>query len=154
MPSVHYDMPVEALLQPWKRPDPKTYVFKEPFVVDCLQHRIVFSESVVISGGLIASIDGSFPPDLVIKDAILVDAKGMYLCPGLIDCHYHLNIPPGGHDLPFLINISSTQVTLRQPQLCKDILERGFTTVRDPAGSSLALKEALAEGIFLGPRLF
>lgn len=34
------------------------------------------------------------------------------------------------------------------------MLERGFTSVRDCGGASLALKEAIADGVFPGPRLF
>jgi imidazolonepropionase-like amidohydrolase len=43
---------------------------------------------------------------------------------------------------------------LRQPFVASQTLCRGFTTVRDVGGASLALKEAIADGVFPGPRLF
>jgi len=43
---------------------------------------------------------------------------------------------------------------LRQPYLAHEMLQRGFTSVRDCGGAGLALKEALDEGLFPGPRLF
>ncbi|TQS33267.1 hypothetical protein Golomagni_06395 [Golovinomyces magnicellulatus] len=45
-------------------------------------------------------------------------------------------------------------MTLRQPFVCNQMLTRGFTTARDCGGASQALKVALADGIFPGPRLF
>ena len=43
---------------------------------------------------------------------------------------------------------------LRQPYLAHQILKRGFTTIRDCGGAGLAVKEALNEGLYPGPRLF
>ena len=43
---------------------------------------------------------------------------------------------------------------VRQPWLVGQILKRGFTSIRDCGGAGLALKEALNEGLYPGPRLF
>lgn len=45
-------------------------------------------------------------------------------------------------------------VLLRQVYYAREMLRRGFTTVRDCGGATLALKQALDEGQFPGPRLF
>lgn len=42
----------------------------------------------------------------------------------------------------------------RQPFVVQEMLRRGFTSVRDCGGASLALKQAIAEGAIQGPRLF
>ncbi|OMP86482.1 hypothetical protein BK809_0003652 [Diplodia seriata] len=42
----------------------------------------------------------------------------------------------------------------RQPFVVKQMLSRGFTTARDCGGAGLALKEAIRDGVFPGPRLF
>jgi imidazolonepropionase-like amidohydrolase len=43
---------------------------------------------------------------------------------------------------------------IRQPWLARQILRRGFTTIRDCGGAGLALKEALNGDLYPGPRLF
>lgn len=42
----------------------------------------------------------------------------------------------------------------RQPFVVQEMLRRGFTSVRDCGGASLALKQAIEEGTIQGPRLF
>ncbi|KAL4888014.1 hypothetical protein BDV59DRAFT_211577 [Aspergillus ambiguus] len=51
-------------------------------------------------------------------------------------------------------DLSSSLSLLRQPTVCQSMLDRGFTTVRDCGGASLALKESIADGVIPGPRLF
>jgi len=43
---------------------------------------------------------------------------------------------------------------LRQPYLVRQMLSRGFTSVRDCGGAGNAMKQALDEGLHVGPRLF
>lgn len=88
------------------------------------------------------------------EDIAVVDMKGKYIMPGLIDCHVHLATPPGEDGLKETMNQDPNTSLLRQPYLAEQILRRGFTTIRDCGGAGLALKEALAEGLYPGPRLF
>lgn len=76
------------------------------------------------------------------------------MIPGLIDCHVHLATPPGEDGLRDTMQQHAETGLLRQPWLAGEMLRRGFTTVRDCGGAGLALKEALAENLFPGPRLF
>lgn len=91
-------------------------------------------------------VDGSKP--------IIINLEGKFVCPGLIDCHVHLATPPGEEGLRDTMNQDPTTSLLRQPYLAHQILRRGFTSVRDCGGAGLALKEAIAEGLHLGPRIF
>ncbi|OJJ42745.1 hypothetical protein ASPZODRAFT_155199 [Penicilliopsis zonata CBS 506.65] len=50
--------------------------------------------------------------------------------------------------------MSPDRSKMRQPYACEQMLRRGFTTARDCGGASFALKEAIADGVFPGPRLF
>ena len=45
-------------------------------------------------------------------------------------------------------------MTAHSSTILRDMLHRGFTTVRDAAGADFGLQEAVARGIFEGPRLF
>lgn len=84
----------------------------------------------------------------------VVNLEGKFVLPGLIDCHVHLATPPGEDGLNATLNQDSNTSLLRQPYLAHQILKRGFTTVRDCGGAGPALREALNEGLWPGPRLF
>ena len=88
------------------------------------------------------------------EEVTLINLDGKYVLPGLIDCHVHLATPPGENGLADTLNQDFNTSLLRQPYLAHEILKRGFTTVRDCGGAGLALKEALNEGLYPGPRLF
>ena len=80
-----------------------------------------------------------------------VDVTGKHLLPGLFDCHVHLaitdiNIWERIHT-PFSYNfylaIGNMAATLRT----------GITTVRDAGGADLGMKQAVADGLIVGPRM-
>lgn len=83
-----------------------------------------------------------------------VDLKGHYICPGLIDCHVHLTATPGDVTLKGMYATENATVAFRSAYLAKEMLLRGFTTVRDTGGADAALEDALEEGLVKGPRLF
>lgn len=84
----------------------------------------------------------------------IVNLEGKFVMPGLIDCHIHMATPPGEDGLKDTMNQDPDTGLLRQPYLAGQILKRGFTTVRDCGGAGLAIKEALSEGLYPGPRMF
>ena len=72
--------------------------------------------------------------------------------PGLIDAHVH--VVASSHDLSGLALQPPSLVTAQSSRILRDMLQRGFTTVRDAAGADYGLQEAVARGLFEGPRLF
>jgi len=110
---------------------------------------------VRVRGGFIESVvdteSAQEPPE---ESAIVVDLQGRYLCPGLIDSHVHLMAVPGFENLSKAFGNPFAVSAFRQPFVCKQMLDCGFTTVRDCGGATLALKEAIEDGVFPGPRLF
>lgn len=87
-------------------------------------------------------------------EVTIINLAGKFIMPGLIDCHVHLATPPGEEGLKDTMNQDPDTSLLRQPYLAHQMLRRGFTTVRDCGGAGLAIKEALSEGLYPGPRLF
>lgn len=61
---------------------------------------------------------------------------------------------PGFEDLSKAFGNPFAVSAFRQPYVCGQMLARGFTSVRDCGGATLALKEAIEDGVFPGPRLF
>lgn len=89
------------------------------------------------------------------SDVTHIDLSGKTLLPGLIDMHVHLDSSPtyGGY--------SSLQFTDRfwsfvAASNARDMLDAGFTTVRNVGSegyNDVALKQAIAEGWSVGPRV-
>ena len=84
----------------------------------------------------------------------IINLDGKYVVPGLIDCHVHMATPPGEEGLKDTVNQDFNTSLIRQPWLARQILRRGFTTIRDCGGAGFALKEALNGDLYPGPRLF
>jgi imidazolonepropionase-like amidohydrolase len=80
-----------------------------------------------------------------------VDLRGRTLMPGLIDCHVHV--------IATLANVGANAllpdalIAHRSAKIMREMLMRGFTTVRDLGGATLGLRLAWEEGLFEGPRL-
>ncbi|KUI66549.1 hypothetical protein VM1G_11443 [Cytospora mali] len=148
----------ERTYKPWTLPQQQTYAFVNINIVDPVEGKILPGRTVRIADGEISSITPSGGNPLYSLDhndeTIYINSTGKYLCPGLIDGHVHLTSVPGAADLKSSMSTPATVSYFRQPFQCKAMLERGYTTVRDCGGATLALKEAIAEGVLPGPRLF
>ena len=81
-----------------------------------------------------------------------VDVTGKTLMPGLIDAHVHVT----DHDVSpaRLLELPPSWVALKAANLMREMLLRGFTSVRDAAGADSGLARAVEEGLITGPRLF
>jgi imidazolonepropionase-like amidohydrolase len=83
--------------------------------------------------------------------ARVVDARGLRVIPGLVDCHVHVTAATA--DLASLSRWPATYATAHAARLMRDMLHRGFTTVRDVGGADVGLARAQAEGLLAGPRI-
>jgi imidazolonepropionase-like amidohydrolase len=149
-------MAAERAVKPWKPGPRQSYIFRNANVVDPVSGSILSHQTVKISGGLIDSIRSTEEDYVVIPTGkeIVLDLKDKFLCPGLIDNHVHLAAVPGEKNLGDLFTLDREIMNMRQPYVCQQMLRRGFTSVRDCGGATLALKEAINEGVIQGPRLF
>jgi imidazolonepropionase-like amidohydrolase len=86
-------------------------------------------------------------------DAEIIDAAGLTVLPGLIDCHDHM--ANHRYDLAHRWRLDEPQSTrhLRTAAVLKQTLAAGYTTVRDAAGLDSGFKRAIEEGLIEGPRL-
>lgn len=105
--------------------------------------------AITIAAGRIAEIERwgeAYSPGVRV-----IDAGRFTVMPGLFDCHDHLATPPRS-----LAERSATPPSLhvlRVAQTMREMLQAGFTTVRDAGGLDLGLKMAVEEGVLPGPRV-
>lgn len=108
----------------------------------------VRNATLVIEGDTIRSVgaNGDVP-----RDAHVIDASGMTVMPGMIDCHVHLTSNADSIQqrllTPYSLGIAQALANARLT------LESGFTTVRDAGGTPRGVKMAIERGLFPGPRL-
>ncbi|KAF3385385.1 Uncharacterized protein F1880_002745 [Penicillium rolfsii] len=140
-------------IKPWARSEAQGYCFTNANVVDVLAGKLLEGATVITRLGKIESVALS-PPEPLPTDLTIIDCEGRYLCPGLFDAHVHLCAVPGFKDLSKAFGNPNDVHLLRQPYTAAQMLHRGFTSIRDCGGAQLAIKEAIEDGVFPGPRIF
>jgi imidazolonepropionase-like amidohydrolase len=83
----------------------------------------------------------------------IIDASGLTVLPGLIDCHDHIAFH--GYELAKRWGLDEPRSTwhLRTATVARRILESGYTAVRDAGGLDVGFRVAIDEGLIAGPRL-
>ncbi len=90
-------------------------------------------------------------PRIASATAETIDLRGQTLMPGLIDCHVHVIAVTA--DLGRNAALPDSYVAAKSALVMRDMLLRGFTTVRDVGGCDAGLVRARDEGAFPAPRL-
>ena len=124
-------------------------VIRNASVFDSATGRLCPNSQIVIEGGRIAGVTSE---PVQVDAARVIDAGGRAVLPGLIDAHVH--VVAASHDLTSLALQPASLVSAQSSHILRDMLMRGFTTVRDAGGADFGLQEAVERGLFEGPRLF
>ena len=123
-------------------------------LIDVEAGRALTQQMIVIRGGRIEAVGRDLP---VPPGARRVDLSGMTVLPGLIDCHTHLADLADSEPL-LLLRKSAVETAYAAIPNARVTLLAGFTTVRDVgvyrAFNDVAMKDAIAHGIFPGPRMY
>ena len=104
---------------------------------------------IVVEGERIAEVTSE---PRTVDGARRIDGGGRVALPGLIDAHVHVTAYM--HDLMGQALKPPSLIVAESSRILRAMLLRGFTTVRDAAGADFGLQEAVAKGLFAGPRLF
>lgn len=123
-------------------------IFRNARVLDGRENEAIEDQDVVVEKNLITNVTGD---RVSTSGAKVIDVAGKTVMPGLIDCHVHVIACLA--NLTANTELPNTLVSLRSAKIMRDMLMRGFTTVRDLGGADIGLKMAIEEGTIVGPRL-
>lgn len=131
-----------------------TFYVKAGKLIDTEAGKLETDQVIVIQDGLFKQVGKNIA---IPKGARTIDLSNRTVLPGLIDCHTHLtdetNLDP-------IVELQKTaaQKAFESIPHAKRTVEAGFTTVRDVgtyrAFVDLALRDAIASGDVIGPRVF
>ena len=121
-------------------------------LIDGTGREPVEGAAVVVEGRLIKDVVPSGRVGPLPGSVTTLDLEGRTLMPGLIDAHVHVAAVEGNTAEQHRVHPPSLIVAkaLRRIEQC---LAQGFTTVRDAGGADYGLREAVASGLYPGPRL-
>jgi len=123
-------------------------VFEHCTLLDVQQGQMLPDRSIMVVGERIEEVSDS---RIRRADARRIDVHGRTVMPGLCDAHVHVTqLDP---NLQALRHAAPSYVSAQASVVMRDMLRRGFTTVRDAGGADYGLADAVAEGLFEGPRL-
>lgn len=110
------------------------------------------SGNVLITDDAITKISTAPIPTNKSAMTTIIDGKGKFLMPGLIDAHVHTMF----ESIQMAVGLTSDigYVNIVAAKAAENQLLRGFTSVRDLGGSSFSLKRSIDEGYVKGPRIF
>jgi imidazolonepropionase-like amidohydrolase len=101
---------------------------------------------VHVEAGRIASVGRG-----VTADAPSYDFSGLWLMPGMFDCHLHVAFST--FDIAERLRQPLTEWVLQTAATCRTTLEAGVTFVRDCVGADAGMRAAIARGLVPGPTL-
>lgn len=108
--------------------------------------------NVLIVDNIITKISSSPIPTNRSASTKIIDGKGMFLMPGLIDAHWHAFMTSS--TMADLMTADIGYTHLKAGLEAGNTLLRGFTTIRDLGGPVFGLKRAIDEGSIPGPRIY
>jgi imidazolonepropionase-like amidohydrolase len=127
-------------------------ILRNATLIDCTGADPRPGSWIAIDGNRIREM-GQGSPGPLPASAASIDCKGQTLLPGLIDAHVHIGAVEVDLGAQQWRHLPSTLI-IKSLQILKETLDQGFTTVRDCCGIDAGFRQAVAEGLVPGPRLF
>jgi imidazolonepropionase-like amidohydrolase len=124
-------------------------ILRQCRIFDGVGDALTEPADVLVADGVIKEIS---PPGIAHAGAVEIDVAGRVLMPGLIDAHVHV------FSVSFRSSVTGSMpltlmTALALPRI-RQMLDRGFTSVRDVSGGDVGIRTAVERGLVTGPRLF
>ncbi|MFN7571926.1 MAG: amidohydrolase family protein [Betaproteobacteria bacterium] len=129
-------------------------LFENVRVFDGKSERLSPPSYVLVVGNTIQSISASAlaaPPNATLTR---IAGGGRTLMPGLIDNHVHIVMTANTQAQMLDPQSSFATIEARGTEEARQMLLRGFTTVRDLGGPTFGIKRAIDAGQAIGPRIY
>ncbi|MDX1625161.1 MAG: amidohydrolase family protein [Wenzhouxiangellaceae bacterium] len=123
--------------------------------VDIVAGETTGPVTLVVAEGRIERVVDGHPEPGEADD--VVELEGLTCLPGLMDMHTHLTSESSPTRYADRFTENEADVALQSTEYARKTLEAGFTTVRDVGdqyNASIALRDAIDEGIVPGPRVY
>jgi imidazolonepropionase-like amidohydrolase len=129
---------------------PHVVVIRNANLLDPLKSELQGRHDILIENGEIRRVSSEAID--APASALVIDAGGKTVMPGLIDLHVHVIATQ--LNMSAQVSMPNVLITLRSVPIMEGMLRRGFTTVRDAGGAGDAFKQSMDAGLVKGPRLF
>lgn len=126
-------------------------------IITCAQDKAKLTDmpcAILVDGEKIVAIGAE--NDVKAKaaaDVEVINLKGKYVLPGMIDAHLHLSFSSSTQPVTELVNDSDDEILLREVRAAQMELRCGVTTVRDSGArgmSILKLRDFIRQGLIEG----
>ena len=121
-------------------------------IFDGFSDTLATNMSVLVEGNHIAEVGTNISAP---AGATVINGGGHTLTPGLIDMHQHIlfNTPEGTNTFTFEWDFGGAGALAGQA-IRDHMLMKGITTIRDIAGNSRGIADAVQRGLLIGPRVY
>jgi len=138
--------------QQQEQTEPHRILFTNASVFDGFAPELIEGANVLLEGSVITQVSTNA---IEAPNAIVIDATGKYLTPGLIDMHTHsvFFTPEGSNTYQDEWDAPGGGAMAAQG-LRDDVLMKGITTVREIAGNTRGLARAAQRGLLVSPRIY
>jgi len=126
------------------------YIVKCGLLLDCVGENEIKDAYLVISNGIIESIEKALPEKF---EGEVIDYSDKIVMPGMINCHTHICLIPVA-DSDEVLKYSIPEITLIAADNAKKYLYSGVTTIRDLGGVKgidLIVRDYIRNGTIEGP---
>ncbi len=123
-------------------------------LIDVVQAEVLEAQTIVVEGERVVAVEAGYRRD---PGATVIDLTGSTVMPGWLDMHVHIASEQSPRRQVEGFTKDPADFAFRSVVYAERTLMAGFTTVRDlgtVGGVALSLRDAIAEGWIVGPRVF
>ncbi|MBR9915771.1 MAG: amidohydrolase family protein [Algicola sp.] len=124
-------------------------------LIDTKSGKVLTEKTIVVSGSKITAVENGYLNVSSAED-VIIDLKDKTVMPGLIDMHVHIESETNPKAYLEDYTLNDADIAYNALHYAEVSLMNGFTTVRDLGGTgvNVSLKNAIASGKVVGPRIF